>query len=101
VMLAAIDPFGVLMTIVGLGGLIFFHELGHFLACRLTGTRVEAFSIGFGKEIFGWTRKGTRYRIGIVPLGGYVKMAAENRASSARGRPTSSPTSPSPRGSSS
>ena len=78
VMLAALDPLAILMTIVGLGGLIFFHELGHFLACRLTGTRVEAFSIGFGKEVFGWTRGRTRYRIGIVPLGGYVKMAAEN-----------------------
>jgi len=55
VILAAFDPLAVLMTIVGLGGLIFFHELGHFIACRLTGTRVEAFSVGFGKEIFGWT----------------------------------------------
>ena len=77
-MLAEIDPWAVIMTIVGLGGLIFFHELGHFLACRLTGTRVEAFSIGFGKEIVGWQRGPTRYRVGIVPLGGYVKMAAEN-----------------------
>jgi regulator of sigma E protease len=93
-MLAALDPFGVLMTIVGLGGLIFFHELGHFLACRLTGTRVEAFSIGFGKEIFGWTRKGTRYRIGVVPLGGYVKMAAENPGDSRTGAPDEFPNKP-------
>lgn len=76
--LAAFDPLAVVMTVVGLGGLIFFHELGHFLACRLTGTRVEAFSVGFGREIFGWTRGGTRYRVGVIPLGGYVKMAGEN-----------------------
>lgn len=76
--LAALDAAGVVMTVIGLGALIFFHELGHFLACRLTGTRVEAFSIGFGPELFGWTRDGIRYRVAAVPLGGYVKMAAEN-----------------------
>ncbi len=94
VMLAALDPLGVIMTIVGLGGLIFFHELGHFLACRLTGTRVEAFSIGFGKEILGWTRNRTRYRIGIVPLGGYVKMAAENPGERRTGAPDEFPNKP-------
>lgn len=93
-MLAAFDPLGVLMTVVGLGGLIFFHELGHFLACRLTGTRVEAFSVGFGREIFGWTRKGTRYRIGMVPLGGYVKMAAENPGEKGTGAPDEFPNKP-------
>ncbi|HEX5136829.1 MAG TPA: RIP metalloprotease RseP [Planctomycetota bacterium] len=93
-MLAAFDPLGVLMTIIGLGGLIFFHELGHFLACRLTGTRVEAFSIGFGREIFGWTRKGTRYRVGMVPLGGYVKMAAENPGEKGTGAPDEFPNKP-------
>ncbi len=94
VMLAALDPIAILMTIVGLGGLIFFHELGHFLACRLTGTRVEAFSIGFGKEILGWTRGGTRYRVGIVPLGGYVKMAAENPGEKRSGAPDEFPNKP-------
>jgi len=94
VMLAALDPIAILMTIVGLGGLIFFHELGHFLACRLTGTRVEAFSIGFGKEILGWTRGGTRYRIGVVPLGGYVKMAAENPGERRTGAPDEFPNKP-------
>jgi regulator of sigma E protease len=90
-MLAALDPLGVAMTVVGLGGLIFFHELGHFIACRLTGTRVEAFSIGFGREIFGWTRGATRYRVGIVPLGGYVKMAAENPGERGTGAPDEFP----------
>jgi len=82
---------GVIMTIVGIGALIFFHELGHFLACRLTGTRVEAFSVGFGKEIFGWTRGNTRYRVGIIPLGGYVKMAAENPGEKNTGAPDEFP----------
>ena len=77
-MLAALDPLGVIMTILGLGFLIFFHELGHFIACRLTGTRVEAFSVGFGPKLFGWRRGHTLYKISAIPLGGYVKMAAEN-----------------------
>jgi regulator of sigma E protease len=93
-MLAAVDLLAVVMTVVGLGGLIFFHELGHFLACRLTGTRVEAFSVGFGKEIIGWQRGPTRYRIGIVPLGGYVKMAAENPGEPNTGAPDEFPNKP-------
>jgi regulator of sigma E protease len=92
--LAEIDPWAVVMTIIGLGGLIFFHELGHFIACRLTGTRVEAFSIGFGKEIVGWQRGPTRYRVGIVPLGGYVKMAAENPGEVNTGAPDEFPNKP-------
>lgn len=57
---------------------VFVHELGHFLVARLNGVRVETFSIGFGKEIWGWTsRAGTRWRISLLPLGGYVKMYGE------------------------
>lgn len=93
-MLAEVEFWAVVMTVVGLGGLIFFHELGHFIACRLTGTRVEAFSIGFGKEIVGWQRGPTRYRIGIVPLGGYVKMAAENPGEVNTGAPDEFPNKP-------
>ncbi|MHC4224296.1 MAG: site-2 protease family protein, partial [Planctomycetota bacterium] len=77
-MLAALHPMGVVMTLVGLGALIFFHELGHFVACRLTGTRVEVFSLGFGPKIVGWRRGKTFYKLAAIPLGGYVKMAAEN-----------------------
>ncbi len=93
-MLAALDPLGVIMTVIGLGALIFFHELGHFLACRLTGTRVEAFSIGFGPEIVGWTRGPTRYRVAWIPLGGYVKMAAENPGDINTGAPDEFPNKP-------
>ncbi|HVG94654.1 MAG TPA: site-2 protease family protein [Planctomycetota bacterium] len=90
------DTGTVLLAILGLGFLIMVHELGHFLACRLTGTRVETFSIGFGPRLFGWERSpdgkrsftvGERrldastgamdVRIAAIPLGGYVKMAGE------------------------
>jgi regulator of sigma E protease len=61
--------------IVVLGVLVFVHELGHYWVARRCGVRVEAFSIGFGPEIFGWTAKsGTRWKVSALPLGGYVKM---------------------------
>ncbi len=64
--------------------LIFVHELGHFLAARWAGVRVEVFSIGFGKEIVGFNDKyGTRWRISLLPLGGYVKMQGEMASMSA------------------
>lgn len=54
---------------------VFFHELGHFLVARWCGVKVDAFSIGFGKEIFAFTDKhGTRWRVAWIPLGGYVKF---------------------------
>ncbi|MBC8478597.1 site-2 protease family protein, partial [bacterium] len=60
---------------VVLSVIVFVHELGHFLAARLTGVRVEVFSIGFGKRLFGWHHGDTDYRVSIFPLGGYVRMA--------------------------
>lgn len=66
-------PFLFVLTLV-----VFFHELGHFLVARACGVAVETFSIGFGKEIFGWNdRKGTRWRISWIPLGGYVKFLGD------------------------
>jgi regulator of sigma E protease len=53
------------------------HELGHFLAAKWAGVRVERFAIGFGKEIVGFTRGETRYSFNILPLGGYVKMLGQ------------------------
>ena len=79
------------MVVIGLGGLVFFHELGHFLACVVTGTRVEVFSIGFGPKLFGWRRGHTLYRIAAIPLGGYVKMAAENPGEVGTGAPDELP----------
>ena len=66
-------PFLVILTI-----LVFVHEMGHYYVAKRAGVRVEAFSIGFGPELFGWTDKaGTRWRFAAIPLGGYVKMFGE------------------------
>lgn len=71
-------PFLFVLTVV-----VFFHELGHFLVARWCGVRVQAFSVGFGPELFGRTdRHGTRWKLSVIPLGGYVKFAGdENEAS--------------------
>jgi regulator of sigma E protease len=62
---------------------VFFHELGHFAMARLFGVTIQAFSIGFGREIFGWTdRHGTRWKISWLPLGGYVRFAGDADAAS-------------------
>ena len=69
---------GIIFAILALGFLIFIHELGHFLAAKRSGIRVEKFSIGFGPTLIGFTRGETEYCISVVPFGGYVKMAGEN-----------------------
>src|SRR5437868_12846972 len=61
-----------------LGLLVFIHEFGHFAAAKFFRVRVEVFSIGFGKRLFGFKRGDTDYRVSARPLGGYVKMAGEN-----------------------
>lgn len=77
-----IESPGMLMTIIAfllvIGPLIFVHELGHYLAGRVFGVKADVFSIGFGREIFGWTdRRGTRWKVAWMPLGGYVKFAGD------------------------
>jgi regulator of sigma E protease len=69
----------ILVAFVGaLGPLVFFHELGHYLVARWFKVPAEAFSIGFGREIFGWTDKqGTRWKVGWLPLGGYVRFVGD------------------------
>lgn len=70
--------FLVVLTIV-----VFVHEMGHFLVARWCGVKVSAFSIGFGKEIFGFVdRHGTRWRFAWIPLGGYVKFMDDANAAS-------------------
>jgi regulator of sigma E protease len=65
----------ILLVILFLGGSIFVHELGHFLAARRRGVKVERFSIGFGPKIFSWVGKdGVEYRLSWLPLGGYVAL---------------------------
>lgn len=63
--------------LVVLGIMVLVHETGHFVTAKLCGVRVEVFSIGFGKRLFGFRRGDTDYRICLLPLGGYVKMAGE------------------------
>src|SRR6266571_8169293 len=71
-----------LITVVSmgvvLGFMILIHEFGHYAAAKLFKVRVEVFSIGFGKRLFGFRRGETDYRIAAIPLGGYVKMSGEN-----------------------
>jgi len=63
--------------------IVFFHELGHFLVGRWCGVRVSTFSIGFGPELFGWNdRSGTRWRLALLPLGGYVRFFGDADAAS-------------------
>lgn len=68
----------VLLVIAGIGMLIFIHELGHFLVAKKCGIRVYAFSLGFGPAIFKKKFGETEYRLSILPLGGYVKLAGES-----------------------
>ena len=65
--------------------IVFIHEMGHFLAARWCGMGVTTFSVGFGPELLGFTdRKGTRWKLSAIPLGGYVKfLGDENEASAA------------------
>lgn len=65
----------VLLALLGISFLIFIHELGHYFMARKVGITVEVFSIGFGKSIIEWEHKGVKWKIGILPFGGYVKMA--------------------------
>lgn len=69
--------------LVALTIIVFIHEYGHFKVARLFGMKVDVFSIGFGREIWGWNdRHGTRWKIGWLPVGGYVKFAGDVNAAS-------------------
>ncbi len=67
----------ILLVLIGFGFIIFVHELGHFLAARMVGIKVETFAIGFGPRLFGFRRGETDYRIALLPFGGYVKMLGQ------------------------
>ena len=74
-----IVPFIFVLTIV-----VFFHELGHFYVARRCGVTVEVFSVGFGRPLASWYDKhGTQWKIGWMPLGGYVKFLGDENAASA------------------
>lgn len=71
--------------LVVLGVVVFVHEWGHYFVARLCGVKVESFSLGFGPEIFALTDKaGTRWKVSLLPLGGYVKMFGDEDPSSAK-----------------
>ncbi|MEW7008211.1 RIP metalloprotease RseP [Lentilitoribacter sp. EG35] len=74
----------VLSFIVVLSIVVFVHEMGHYLVGKWCGIHATTFSIGFGKELFGFTDKsGTRWRLALIPLGGYVKFFGDQNATSA------------------
>ena len=75
--------FTIISFLLALTVLVFVHEWGHYIVARLFNVRVDVFSIGFGKEILGWTdRHGTRWKISAIPLGGYVKFFGDAGAAS-------------------
>ncbi len=69
---------GTITFLLVLSFLVFFHELGHFVAARYFGVKVHVFSIGFGKQIFAKEWKGTTWQLSLIPLGGYVKMKGQD-----------------------
>ena len=81
----------VLLSLVGfiivLGVLIFVHEAGHFLMAKLFRVRVLVFSFGFGKRLFGFRKGDTDYRVSLIPLGGYVRMAGDSPEENVAGNP--------------
>lgn len=80
--LSVLLPFLFVLTVV-----VFIHELGHFMVARWCGVKVQAFSIGFGREIWGfYDRHGTRWRLAWIPLGGYVKFVDDENGASVPSR---------------
>jgi len=75
----------ILLGLISIGILIFVHELGHFLAARAAGIRVEVFSIGWGKGLVSFTWKETKIQLGWIPFGGYCKMAGDSPRDNLKG----------------
>jgi len=74
-------------ALIALGFMVLIHEFGHFLVARYFDVRVDVFSIGFGTRLFGVKRGPTDYRVSILPLGGYVRMAGDNISEERTGAP--------------
>src|SRR3984893_17070206 len=77
----------IVAVVAVLGFMILVHEFGHYAVAKWLGVRVEVFSIGFGKRLFGFRRGDTDYRVSAIPLGGYVKMSGENPMDERTGDP--------------
>jgi regulator of sigma E protease len=67
----------IVLGVIGLGVMVFIHELGHFVAAKMNGVGVEVFSLGWGPRLVGFTAGGTRYQVSWLPIGGYCKMKGE------------------------
>ncbi|HSF24055.1 MAG TPA: site-2 protease family protein, partial [Blastocatellia bacterium] len=76
-----------IIFVLVLGAMIVIHEFGHFIVAKYFGIRVDVFSVGFGKRLWGVKKGDTDYRISLIPLGGYVKMAGENLDEQLTGAP--------------
>lgn len=68
----------IILGLFGLGIMVFFHELGHFLAAKAVGIEVEVFSLGWGRKLVGFTRGNTTYQIAVFPVGGFCKLKGED-----------------------
>ena len=68
----------IIASILIFGLLIFVHELGHYLAAKRAGIKVLEFALGFGKELIGWEKEGTRYTLRLFPLGGFCRLLGED-----------------------
>jgi len=67
-----------IVFVLVLGAMVVVHEFGHFIVAKFFKIRVDVFSVGFGKRLWGVKKGDTDYRVSLIPLGGYVKMAGEN-----------------------
>lgn len=77
----------IIVFILVLGAMVVIHEFGHFIVAKYFGIRVDVFSVGFGKRLWGFRKGDTDYRVSLIPLGGYVKMAGENLDEQRTGAP--------------
>jgi regulator of sigma E protease len=77
----------IIVFVIVLGAMIVIHEFGHFIVAKFFGIRVDVFSVGFGKRLWGIKKGDTDYRVSLIPLGGYVKMAGENLDEQRTGAP--------------
>ncbi|HZM85039.1 MAG TPA: RIP metalloprotease RseP [Blastocatellia bacterium] len=77
----------IVVFVLVLGAMVVIHEFGHFIVAKYFGIRVDVFSVGFGKRLWGFKKGDTDYRLSLVPLGGYVKMAGENLDEQRTGEP--------------
>ena len=75
----------IVLTVLMFGFLIFIHEFGHFIAAKVSGVKVNEFSVGMGPAVWSTEKKGTKYALRLLPIGGYVSMEGEDVASEAEG----------------